>query len=387
MNLNVGFGLYNITPPLGVRLAGYRQREGVAEDVHDELTARAVTFELAGESAAIVVADICSLPEELGERTRVRLSERTGIPEDHVIVVSNHTHSGPALYDESTYRELLPDLMASAGELAWKQRRPARISFGTGRAAGLCINRRDLRGPVDEEFSYVEARDSDGSPFGVLFAYALHGVVMGHVNLSISADYFGAARRVVEAGLPGAQTVFVAPPSGDINPLTPSVKKLIKEHGDSWYTDDPLTGIYDRSTGTFEEVEKLGGSLGKAVLKALSGAGPLEPQKLSARTWTVDLGSEEEVPMSLSAIEMDDLVILALQGEHFVETGSALKRMADEAGKRVILLSHMGQICYVPTPDAFEHGGYEVESARRKGLAEDAQQRILESVRGELFPA
>jgi len=387
MDLNVGFGLYNITPPLGVRMAGYRQREGVAEDVHDELTARAVAFEFGGESAAIAVADICSLPEELGERTRVRLRERTGIPEDHVIVASNHTHSGPALQDESAYRELLPDLIASAGELAWKRRRPAGISYGTGKAPGLCINRRDLRGPVDEEFAYLEARDSDGRPFGLLFAYALHGVVMGHVNLSISADYFGAARRVVEGGLPGAQTVFVAPPSGDINPLTPSVKKLLEEHGESWYTDDPLTGIYDRSTGTFEEVEQLGGALGEAVLKALSGAEPLEPQNLSARTWTVDLGGEEEVPMSLSAIEMGDLVILALQGEHFVETGSALKQMAAEAGKQLILLSHAGQMCYVPTPDAFEHGGYEVESARRKGVAEDAQRRILESVRRELFPA
>ncbi len=385
MGLNVGFGLYDITPPLGVPMAGYRQREGVAEDVHDELTARAVAFELGAEAAALVVADVCSLPDQLCDRARSRLAKRTGISESHVIVVSTHTHSGPALHEESVYRELLPDLMASAGELAWKRRRPARISFASGKALGLCINRRDLAGPVDEEFACLEAEDADGRPFGVLLAYALHGVVMGHNNLRISADYIGAARRAVEAALPGAEAVFVAPPSGDINPLTPSVKRLIRQHGGSWYTDDPLTGIYDRSTGTFEEVEELGRRLGEAVLDARPGRDPIEPRKLSARAWTVNIGAEAEVPIALSAIELDDLLLLALQGEHFVQTGSALKQMACEAGRRLILLSHAGQLCYVPTPDAFEHGGYEVESAQRKGLAEDAHHRILESVRRELF--
>ena len=48
-------------------------------------------------------------------------------------------------------------------------------------------------------------------------------------------------------------------------------------------------------------------------------------------------------------------------------------------------LTHAGQLSYVPPAEAFAEGGYEVELARRRGIADDAQQRILDSVRRELF--
>lgn len=387
MDLHVGFGRYNITPPLGVTMAGYRQREGTAQDVHDELTARAIVFESEGESAAIVLADVCALPERLTCEVRSRLSDRTGIPDGHVLVAATHTHSGPALHEESTYGALLPELLASAGELAWKRRRPVRLCCGTRQAEGLCINRRDLTGPVDEEVAFLTAEDDRGNTLGILFSYALHGVVMGHNNLAISADYIGAARRLIEERIPGAEAIFAAAPSGDVNPLTPSVKQLLEEHGDSWYTDDPLTGIYDRSTGTFEEVELLGGRLAQAVLWGLDDREEVEDPAPAGKAWTVDIGDGSDVSATLCALELGDLTILALPGEHFVETGTAIKQMARAAGRRLIVLTHAGHLCYVPTPESFAQGGYEVASARNRGLAEDAQGRILESIAGQLFSA
>jgi len=82
--------------------------------------------------------------------------------------------------------------------------RPARLSYGTATAPGLCVNRRSLGGPVDEEVIFLTVEDEGGEITGVLFAFSLHGVIMGHPNLRISADYIGAARRVVEQALPGA---------------------------------------------------------------------------------------------------------------------------------------------------------------------------------------
>ncbi len=387
MDLKMGFGRYNITPPLGVPMAGYRQREGVAEDVHDELTARAVVFEGDGESAAVVAADVCGLPASVPGQVGARLGERTGIPQGHVVAASVHTHSGPATRDETAYRDLLPDLMASAGELAWKRRGPVRLFYGTGMAEGLCVNRRSLGGLVDEELAFLAAKDAEGRVLGVLFAYALHGVVMGHNNLAISADYMGAARRTIEDGLPGAATVFAIAPSGDSNPLTPSVQRLLDEHGESWYTGDPLTGIYDRSTGTFEEVELLGGKLGQAVLGALDTGEPVQDPTPRCKAWPVSLGGESEINVTLRAIELGDVTILALPGEHFLATGLALKEMLREAGRRPLLIAHAGPLVYVPPPEEFAKGGYEVLLARSRGLAEDAQERILESVRRELLSA
>jgi hypothetical protein len=374
MAIEIGFGTYNITPPLGVSMAGYAQREGVASGVHDELSARAVAFADDAASAMLIMADVCSVPPEACVRTAEVLQERIGIPADNVIVAAVHTHSGPVLRDDDAYSALFPELLVSAGQVAWDARQPGQLAFGTGQAPGLCINRRVPDGPVDEEFRALVARGPDGRCLGVLFSYPLHGVVMGHTNLSISADYLGVARRAIEAALPGATAVFCAAASGDMNPMTPTVERLAAEGGEGYWTDDPVTGIYDRSNGTFEEVELLGRRLGEAVLAGLDGCEPLPPAPLTVQRWTVNLGSEQEVPADLAAI-----------GEHLIDTGAKLQTAAADAGRRCMILTHAGRLCYVPPPEEFDAGGYEIASALRRGLARDAQQRLCAGVRERLF--
>ncbi len=384
MDLNAGFGQYTITPPLGIKMAGYAQRVGGAEDVHDELTARAVAFECGRAPAILVAADVCSLSQDICAQVKSRLTERVGVPADRTTVAALHTHSGPDTWRETAYLKGLPELLVSAGELAYKRRRPARLSYGTTAAKGLCVNRRAFGGPVDEEVIFLTVEDDGGAIRGVLFAYALHGVIMGHPNLRISADYMGVARRVVEQALPGASVVFAAAPSGDANPLTPSVRKLLDEHGAAWYTGDPLTGIFDRSTGTFEEVELLGSALGRAVLDALPGRKPVEDATVRTKVWSVDVGGDEKHVVELSAIELGDVTILAFPGEQFVQTGAEAKQMLRKAGRRPLVLSHAGPLMYVPPKAEYAKGGYEIFLARRAGLAEDAQERLLDSVRREL---
>jgi len=384
MPLTAGFGQYYITPPLGVKLAGYAQRVGVAEDVRDELTARAVAFECALAPAILITADICSLPQETCDKVKERLTERVGVTSDRTSAAATHTHSGPNTWRESTYLQGLADLVASAGELAWKRRRPARLSYGTTKAEGLCVNRRSFGGPVDEEVIFLTVENDDGSIRGILFAFSLHGVVMGHPNLRISADYIGAARRVIEQALPGVSVMFATAPSGDANPLTPSVQRLLAEHGAAWYTGDPLTGIFDRSTGTFEEVDLLGGKLGRAVLGALDSRQPVKGPTVRTKRWSVDVGAEQKQVVELSAIELGDVAIVAFPGEQFVQTGAEVKEMLRKAGRRPMVISHAGPLVYTPPKAEYAKGGYEIVLARRRGLAEDAQERLVNSIRREL---
>ncbi len=380
MAIQVGFGTYNITPPLGMRMAGYAQREGVAEDVHDPLTARSVVFAQGSASSALITIDTCMLPADVMDAAAARVEQRTGIPADSVVAASIHTHSGPALREEGAYRDLLPDLMASAAELAWKRRTATGLIYGSGTAAGLCVNRREPGGPVDEEFAYLRTRAADG---GVLFSFPLHGVVLGSNNLSLSADYIGYARAAIERGRSGRTAVFVAGASGEMNPLTPSVKQSLAEHGDAWYTDDPLTGIYDRTSGTFAEAQTLGRRLAQAVM-GVGGEPVSTPDAPRSQSWTVNLGNATRVEVRIRCIRIGNLAILALPGEHFIDTGLRLRRMLRDAGLRPIVLTHAGQLSYVPPTEAFAEGGYEVELARRKGLSSDAQTRIIESVRREI---
>jgi hypothetical protein len=50
-----------------------------------------------------------------------------------------------------------------------------------------------------------------------------------------------------------------------------------------------------------------------------------------------------------------------------------------------MVITHAGHLCYVPPAHAYEHGGYEIESAVRRGLARDAQSRLCDSVCRQVF--
>ena len=78
------------------------------------------------------------------------------------------------------------------------------------------------------------------------------------------------------------------------------------------------------------------------------------------------------------------VTILAFPGEQFVQTGAEVKLMLRNAGRLPLVLSHAGPLVYTPPKAEFAKGGYEVVLARRRGLAEDAQERLIDSIRREL---
>lgn len=379
-----GFARYPITPPLGIELAGYQQREGTADRVHDDLNARAVVIGEEGSAVLLIAVDVCALPVDIITRARSRIRSSIGIPEDRVMVAAVHTHSGPALQDsENAYTELLPDLIASAGELAWRNRKDTALRYSRGTAEGMCVNRRDFGGSVDEEIDVITAHHVGGIE-GVLFSVPLHGVVMGHTNLTISADYIHFARAGIESRTGCRVAVFFAGASGQMNPLTGSVKRLLDEHGESWYTADPLTGIYDRSTGTFEEAREIGAVAGSAVVSSLETAVPVEHAEVHAKRWQIDIGAEKELCIELQVFSVDDVVFIALPGEHFIETGIALRTAVRAAGKRPFIVTHAGHLAYIPPKEEFARGGYEVAYSKQQGISEDAQERILASIQAEI---
>jgi len=59
-------------------------------------------------------------------------------------------------------------------------------------------------------------------------------------------------------------------------------------------------------------------------------------------------------------------VVVALPGEVFYEAGRAIAARIDADPVCVAVYCH-GYIGYVPVPEAYEHGGYEVEEAHRFG--------------------
>jgi len=154
-DLRAGAAAVRITPPLGLPLAGYYSPRG-AQGVHDDLYAKALVLELEGSRTALVVCDFISLPRDIVEQARRRISESLGLPPERVMLSATHTHTGPALAGRTRrddlvtraseaarrYRAELPERIAESVRLAASRLEPARLWAAVGREESLPFNRR-----------------------------------------------------------------------------------------------------------------------------------------------------------------------------------------------------------------------------------------------------
>jgi len=113
----------NITPKLGAHMAGYFS-DRLADDVHDELHAKAIVLENEETALAVVVLDLIVILKEDADILKARASELSGIPVENIFVSATHTHTGPAPCGllgaprDDEYMAWLPGKAADAVKLA-----------------------------------------------------------------------------------------------------------------------------------------------------------------------------------------------------------------------------------------------------------------------------
>lgn len=228
--LRVGWGKAEFTPDVSVPLAGYGHlRERMSARVRDPLYARAVAFE-AGETLAIlVIYDLLMVVEELSKGLRGRLRDA------FVIVHATHTHSSiggyaPGLLGRlfaGAYRPWVLPRLLEAGEQAARAAlaglAPAEVRAASVALPGLNGNRRDPRGPRDEELTVVRlARRQD---VGLLVSYPAHPVIVGERDHhAVSADFTGEVVRLLERDV--AFAAFIQGSLGGVDVLFPKDPKM-----------------------------------------------------------------------------------------------------------------------------------------------------------------
>ena len=88
--LKAGFSRIAMTPPLGTPLAGYFEMR-YADGILDPLYINARALNDGEETIIIITADTLIIRAEVCDLLRGMISERTGVPADHVLVVSDDT--------------------------------------------------------------------------------------------------------------------------------------------------------------------------------------------------------------------------------------------------------------------------------------------------------
>ncbi len=255
----VGLAQRRITPEHPVLMSGYPGRPKPFEKVATDLFVKAMVLQdREGHQGVIVTSDILGFSAEVAGPICERISKKTGLKREQILLNSSHNHAGPRIalkvpakeavgageaqrtieYTRQLQDRTVEVVIEAAGRLE-----PARLSWGSG-VAHFVMNRREFtpngvilgvnpRGLADRSVPVLRVDGADGKPLAVLFGAATHNTTLGGDNHQICGDYAGFAQCYVHKHCPGAQAMFMIGCAGDSNPYPRGNMELARQHGET----------------------------------------------------------------------------------------------------------------------------------------------------------
>ncbi len=431
-NLKVGYARVNITPPMGINIAGY-YKERIADGVLDELEACAVAVGDGKTTSLLITIDHCGLNKIFLNEWRANIAEATGVPAEAIYIHATHTHTGPQLIKNSKnpltaqYEAFLATRVVDVAKFAVEDMADAKMGIGVSEAKNVAFIRRyrmkdgtaktnpgvnnpDIVAPIgitDESVNVVRF-DRVGKETVVLVNFANHPDVVG--GNKISSDWPGMTRRFVEKAIDNTKCIFfngaqgdvnhvnVHPKAGDFNDMFNDFDGCSRGYGHARHIARVVTGAV---MSIYDKVEYIDADEVKYQQKIVEiPSNKPTPEQLPLAHKYNDLhnaGRDDEIPykammlttvvaeaarmvrlenapdtfpMLFSAIAIGDVALFGIPGEPFNGVGRGIKEA--EGWKMVIptCLTNASE-GYFPMMDSYEEGGYEARSSSFKaGVAE-----------------
>lgn len=169
-SLQAGEGVVDITPPLGIEMAGFHRRPGnerLVKGIRQPTAARALVLQLGETRVAICSLEVTAVGRDMAGRIQQGVAARTGIPAQNVRVCATHTHSMPAFCFLRQWGSISESYMTSvesktveAVRLAVADLAPAEVALGKARVAGGNHNRTTKSYKKDDQFA-KDSTDED----------------------------------------------------------------------------------------------------------------------------------------------------------------------------------------------------------------------------------
>jgi neutral ceramidase len=413
-SIALGAASADITPLPGLHISG-----GLAPVVslgtRDPLLARALVLDDGTTRVALVALDIIGIERAEALRARELIAARTGIPSANVLIACSHTHQGPTTIHYSAcdwptdYMEALPRRIAEvvaraaaalepvewglavAEERTVGHYRRVRLKDGRVRNTWQLPADAEIAGPlgeIDPELSILAFRSGQG-PRAAVLNFACHATCSGDGRWS--SNYPGAlsARVGADLGIPPEQVLYTAGAAANTNPVVldpfefgATLAKVVPPVWPSiaWQTGGRLV-IREKSISLphrqvdrfpFTHVEDVWNNRGSRLGFALSLKYYADEYARLTRRGPVP---EETV---LQVLALDDVAMVAIPGELFVELGREIKRRSPFRSTQIVTLAN-DWVGYIPHRAAFEEGGYETIYASQSRLAPEAGDLVVES--------
>ena len=430
-SFKVGFSRIDITPDIGIDIAGYYVRR-IADGVLDPLYANAIAFECGGERALMIALDNLGINQEVLKKYREKIASVTGVAHRGIFISCTHTHTAPAAKADvsaevDAYIEFLSERVSEAAKAAFSDLKSAKMGFGKGIAPNIAFVRRfrmkdgsiktnpgvnnpDIVAPVGDvdESVCVLRFDRENADTVVLVSFGCHPDVVG--GCKYSADWPGFVRSTVEKTLDGVKCIFFNGAEGDIN--------HVNVHPTGGFLNGTFTDFDDVSRG-YDHARYMGRVITGGVLQAFDKVEYVDVDSISAVNRVINVpsnkptadqlpeahrindlhvaGRDSEIPysgmmlttvvaeaarmvrlenaadafdMTLSGIRIGDVAIVGIPGEPFLGIGKGIK--ATEGYEMIIPIACAnGYEGYFPMKDSYDEGGYEARSSNfRAGVAE-----------------
>jgi neutral ceramidase len=441
VTLRAGAAIADITPLVGVMMDGYGARREPSAGVHDPLFARALVLELEGERCALVGCDLLGTHASVTGELRRLAEKRLGIAAEGVVVCATHNHAGPAGLRGGMFSRLDETLAATlvertigALEEAAGTLRPATLKVGRATVETVSQNRRDPDGPIDPALR-VLLLDAEEGPIATVLSFACHATVLSGENLMLSAEFPGVACRLLQDQT-GAPALYVQGACANVNPVwieqdfesVDRVGQIVggaalriigelralgpgqRAHNIHWdeFTEKPVPGriVEPRLRSVRREIElplreflsneEYASRIQNLSAEADSFAeGSSERRQAMAQltryqnerwaaAWARRQPEKAVQRTEVQAFSLgEELALLALPGEFFVETAEVIR---ERCGVEDLLVACYANdyIGYVVPPAAYEEGGYEVGITfcrpEADGMVVDASISLLKEV-------
>ena len=418
--MEAGFAKVEITPPLGLQIAGTfspRPIEGVLDPLH----AHAAVLKTTETQVVLVSCDLVSLAHGLVAEVRKDVEREMGLPGGNVALFATHTHTGPytkTLFGnraDGGYVRSLTGRIREAILLANERMEPVEVGAAAAFESTISFNRRYVmkdglvrthpkrasseishaEGPIDPEIGVLCFRRPGAEVLGCLVNFACHpNVVRG---AWISADFPGALGRELERRL-GEQciTLFSQGASGNICQID-VLDANKQDSGPEWagrmgevlaertaealermsFTAQPrlwtASRTLDMALRNPDQTPYLGTMFGGETWKEVDETYVTQQEELRHR-----IQECPTVGFEIQAMRIDQAALVMFPAELFVEFGLEMKRRSTL--KPTLVVTHAnGGFGYVPTRQAFDGGGYETRTGTNSMLVPEAGEQIVEA--------
>lgn len=204
-------------PPAGLSVLLHSANgTGKSIGVLDPLYHRAPALRIDGQVFLWMTLDLCRLEKEISDYPRRVLAAKYSIPEEHIVVSTIHTHSGPDISFEeegedrnrrkAVYREFcMKQIFAAADECFGRGFLEVTPYAVQGTIEGVYGKRNYKDKSSDKDVHLILFRNENHVVAGI-FHFTCHPTVLGIHNMKISSDLLGNVGKALDEKY---QTTFI----------------------------------------------------------------------------------------------------------------------------------------------------------------------------------